>query len=164
MARADLQKFFGSFFQKRTAFFLCQPPSGMVLLCQPTHLPLLQGHLPECGDNLVFLVGLGKKQAAIGQGASIYPDVRMIMMGDHRSRMQAASFMPSMPRGMSMSVNTIRMSLRASRMRTASVASAASTASNPALSTMSTAAILRSGSSSTTRMIVLAGGMIVPAT
>ncbi|KMO37569.1 hypothetical protein VP06_07795 [Methylobacterium aquaticum] len=34
----------------------------------------------------------------------------MISIGGHRSRMQAAKRIPSIPQGMSMSVNTIRMS------------------------------------------------------
>lgn len=59
--------------------------------------------------------------------------------------MAAASFKPFIDPGISMSVNTILMCKRLSRILTAWPAFLASTASKPAPATRSTAAIRRSG-------------------
>ena len=96
--------------------------------------------------------GLEKKTVPAGSSPNAgfrCPDTTMMEMGGHFARTAAASFRPSIEPGISMSVNTMWMSLRVSRIRIASSASLASIATNPASSTRSTAAILRSGSSST---------------
>ncbi len=49
----------------------------------------------------------------------LLPNVMISSIGGHRSRMAAASFMPSKPPGMSMSVNTTRMSGLVSKIRIA---------------------------------------------
>ena len=85
--------------------------------------------------------------------AAKWPEVRIISTGGQRSRMLAASSMPSMLPGMSMSVKTILMSSRDSKIRTASSALLASIASNPASSATATAVRRKTASSSTTSTI-----------
>ena len=77
------------------------------------------------------------------------PDVTMILIGGHRPRTACASLIPSIDPGMLMSVNTILISPRLSRIRMASSAFDAQSASNPASRIMSIASIRMSGSSST---------------
>ena len=73
----------------------------------------------------------------------------MILIGGHRPRTACASFIPSIDPGMLMSVNTILISSRLSRILMASSAFDAQSGSNPASRIMSTASIKISGSSST---------------
>src|SRR6476619_4688582 len=75
----------------------------------------------------------------------------MILMDGQRSCTAWASFNPSMLPGIWISENSSEMSQRDSRMESASSALTASTAVNPASSTMSTARMRRTISSSTTR-------------
>ena len=63
----------------------------------------------------------------------------MSSIGGQRSRTARANFSPSIEPGMSMSVKTMRMSFRASKMAMASSALAASIALYPAASTKLTA-------------------------
>jgi hypothetical protein len=119
----------------------------------------LSGSHPTHGlaDNL-GIVRFGEEQTALGHLkvlCSNMPEVRMISTGGQRSRMPAASFIPSMLPGMLMSVKTIRMSLRLSKMQTASSALDASIGLKPASSTTLTAIKRRMASSSTTRTTVL---------
>ena len=75
----------------------------------------------------------------------------MISIGGHRSRIARANFSPSIDPGMLMSVKTMRMSFRASKMEMASSALDTSIALYPAASTKSAACIRLKNSSSTTR-------------
>ena len=75
----------------------------------------------------------------------------MSSIGGQRSRIARANFSPSIEPGMSMSVKTMRMSFRASKMAMASSALDASIALYPAPSTKSAACIRLKNSSSTTR-------------
>ena len=75
----------------------------------------------------------------------------MSSIGGQRSRIARANFSPSIEPGMSMSVKTMRMSFRASKMAMASSALDASIALYPAPSTKSAACIPLKNSSSTTR-------------
>jgi hypothetical protein len=75
----------------------------------------------------------------------------MSSIGGQRSRIAQANFSPSIEPGMSMSVKTMRMSFRASKMAMASSALDASIALYPAPSTKSAACIRLKNSSSTTR-------------
>jgi hypothetical protein len=75
----------------------------------------------------------------------------MSSIGGQRRRMARANFSPSIEPGMSMSVKTMRMSFRASKMAMASSALDASIALYPAASTKSAACIRLKNSSSTTR-------------
>ena len=75
----------------------------------------------------------------------------MSSIGGQRRRMARANFSPSIEPGMSMSVKTMRMSFRASKMAMASSALDASIALYPAPSTKSAACIRLKNSSSTTR-------------
>jgi hypothetical protein len=58
--------------------------------------------------------------------AAKYPEVTIICTGGHRSRTTAARFIPSMLPGISMSVKTIRMPFRLSKISIASSALLAS--------------------------------------
>ena len=75
----------------------------------------------------------------------------MSSIGGQRRRMARANFSPSIEPGMSMSVKTMRMSFRASKMAMASSALDTSIALYPAASTKSAACIRLKNSSSTTR-------------
>lgn len=75
----------------------------------------------------------------------------MSSIGGQRSRIARANFSPSIEPGMSMSVKTMRMSFRASKMAMASSALDTSIALYPAASTKSAACIRLKNSSSTTR-------------
>ena len=75
----------------------------------------------------------------------------MSSIGGQRSRIARANFSPSIEPGMSMSVKTMRMSFRASKMEMASSALDTSIALYPAASTKSAACIRLKNSSSTTR-------------
>ena len=75
----------------------------------------------------------------------------MSSIGGQRSRIARANFSPSIEPGMSMSVKTMRMSFRASKMEMASSAFDTSIALYPAASTKSAACIRLKNSSSTTR-------------
>ena len=75
----------------------------------------------------------------------------MSSIGGQRSRIARANFSPSIEPGMSMSVKTMQMSFRASKMAMASSALDASIALYPAPSTKSAACIRLKNSSSTTR-------------
>jgi hypothetical protein len=77
----------------------------------------------------------------------------MILIGGHRPRTACASLIPSIDPGMLMSVNTILISSRLSRIRMASSAFDAQSGSNPASQIMSIASIRMSGSSSTASTI-----------
>src|SRR5436190_1645741 len=98
--------------------------------------------------------GLPKKQLLLGiwRFASFNcPETRMILIGGQRSCTACASFRPSMRPGIWMSVKSNAMSDLDSRIATASSASTASTGVKPASSTISTARMRNSMSSSTTR-------------
>ena len=75
----------------------------------------------------------------------------MSSIGGQRRRIARANFSPSIEPGMSMSVKTMRMSFRASKMAMASSALDTSIALYPAASTKSAACIRLKNSSSTTR-------------
>jgi hypothetical protein len=75
----------------------------------------------------------------------------MSSIGGQRSRIARANFSPSIEPGMSMSVKTMQMSFRASKMAMASSALDTSIALYPAASTKSAACIRLKNSSSTTR-------------
>ena len=86
----------------------------------------------------------------------------MSSIGGQRSRIARANFSPSIEPGMSMSVKTMRMSFRASKMAMASSALDISIALYPAASTKSAACIRLKNSSSTTRTYGCDAEIILP--
>ena len=86
----------------------------------------------------------------------------MSSIGGQRRRIARATFSPSIEPGMSMSVKTMRMSFRASKLEMASSALDTSIALYPAASTKSAACIRLKNSSSTTRTYGCDAEIILP--
>lgn len=100
--------------------------------------------------------GLGKKRPCVGSSLASTerrPDVTMIAIGGQRRRIAIASLRPSIDPGISMSVNTTRISVLDSRIAMASSAFSAAMGSNPASLAILSASSLMMGSSSTIRAI-----------
>ena len=112
-----------------------------------------------------ILYGFAKKSARTGSSpASIFlPDVRISSIGGHRSRTAFANFRPFIEPGMSLSLKTMRTSVRSSRINIASSAFTAVIASYPASSTKLIARARIMGSSSimrTTGRVIIFGCLL----